>query len=100
MGPVQFRWPHGVAENSFTKLGFGENFVDFPRKKSKTQSSLNFLRSGPRKFTKSDFWIGPDPVSSELRPPQTLYLLGKGETQTMVWVSGVFGVGVDEGGSQ
>ena len=27
----------------------------FPRKKSKTQSSLNFLQSGPRKFSKSDF---------------------------------------------
>ena len=47
---------------------------------------------------------GPKP-----RPPQTLYLPGKGETQTMVWVSGegklrpwsefgvFFGVGVDEG---
>ena len=31
------------------------------------------------------------------RPPQTLYLPGKGETQTMVWVWGVFEVGVDEG---
>ena len=27
----------------------------FPRKSSKTQSSLNFLQSGPRRFTKSDF---------------------------------------------
>ena len=27
----------------------------FPRKNSKTQSSLNFFQSGPRKFTKSDF---------------------------------------------
>ena len=27
----------------------------FPRIKSKTQSSLNFLQSGPRKFRKSDF---------------------------------------------
>ena len=27
----------------------------FPRKNSKTQGSLNFLQSGPRKFTKSDF---------------------------------------------
>ena len=27
----------------------------FPRKYSKTQSSLNFLQSGPRRFTKSDF---------------------------------------------
>ena len=27
----------------------------FPRRNSKTQSSLNFLQSGPRKFSKSDF---------------------------------------------
>ena len=29
MGPVQFSWPRGVAENSFTKPGFWEHFVDF-----------------------------------------------------------------------
>ena len=29
MGPVQFSWPRGVAESSFTKQGFGDNFVDF-----------------------------------------------------------------------
>ena len=56
MGPVQFSCPRGVAENSFTKPGFWEHFVDFTQKKSsKTQSSLNFLQSRPRKFTKSDF---------------------------------------------
>ena len=56
IGPVQFRWPRGVAENSFTKPGFWEHFVGFfPRKNSKTQSSLNLLQSGPRKFSKSDF---------------------------------------------
>ena len=33
----------------------GEHFVDFPRKNSKTQSSPNFLQSGPRKVTKSGF---------------------------------------------
>ena len=39
----------------------------FPRKNSKTESSLNFLQSGPRKFTKSDFsWKCPDPASSAL----------------------------------
>ena len=27
-------------------------------------------------------------LGPKLRPPQTLYLLGKGETQAMVWVSG------------
>ena len=33
---------------------------------SKTRSSLNSLRSGPRKFAKSDFFgIGPDVVSPE-----------------------------------
>ena len=44
-----------MAENSFTEPGFWEHFVSFPRKNSKTQSSLNFLQSGPRKFSKSDF---------------------------------------------
>ena len=34
---------------------------------SKTQSPLNFLLSGPRKFTKSIFGIGPDPVSSDTK---------------------------------
>ena len=35
-------------------------------KNSKAQSSLNFLQSGPRKFTKSDFFgIGPDLAGSE-----------------------------------
>ena len=38
-------------------------------KKAKTLSSLNFLESGPRKVTKSDFFgIGPDPASSEQTP--------------------------------
>ena len=41
----------------------------FPWKKnSKSQSSLNFLQSGPRKFTKkkSDFFgIGPNPAGSD-----------------------------------
>ena len=55
IGPVQFSWPRGGAENWFTKLGFWEDFVHFPRKNSKTQSSLNFLQFGPGKFTKSDF---------------------------------------------
>ena len=34
---------------------FGSILSFFPRKNSKTQSSLNSLQSGPRKFTKSDF---------------------------------------------
>ena len=45
-----------MAENWFTKPGFREHFVDFSQEKlCKTQSSLNFLQSGPRKFTRSDF---------------------------------------------
>ena len=56
IGPVQFSWPRRVAENWFTKPGFfGSILSVFPMKSSKTQSSLNFLQSGPRKFTKSDF---------------------------------------------
>ena len=56
IGPVQFSWPRGVAENWFTKPGFWEHFVSFfPRKRSKTQSSLNFLQSGPQKFSESNF---------------------------------------------
>ena len=67
MGPVQFSWPRGVAENSFTKPGFREYFVDFfPRKNSKTQSSLTFYQSRPRQSTNSDFLgLSPNPVSSE-----------------------------------
>ena len=66
MGPVQFRRPRKVAENWSTKPKFWEPSVIFPKEKSKTQSSLNFLQSRPRKFTKTDFFgIGPDPVSSE-----------------------------------
>ena len=34
---------------------FGSILSVFPRKNSKTQSLLNLLQSGPRKFTKSDF---------------------------------------------
>ena len=49
IGPVQ------LAENWFTNRDFGSILSVFPRKGSKTQSSLNFLQSGPRKFCKSDF---------------------------------------------
>ena len=61
LGPVQFSWPCGVAENWFTKPGFGSILSVFSRRKSKTQSSLNFLQSGPRKFSKSDF-LGLAPI--------------------------------------
>ena len=58
--PVQFSRPRGVAQNWFTEPGFWEHLVNFSKEKqqntlSKTQSSLNFLQSGPRRFTKSDF---------------------------------------------
>ena len=33
MGPAQFSCPRGVAENSFTKPGFSEHFVDFSQEK-------------------------------------------------------------------
>ena len=48
MGPVQFRRSRGVAENWFTKPGFWEHSVNFPRKNSKRQSSLNFFSPDPR----------------------------------------------------
>ena len=68
MGPVQFRRPRRVAENWFTKPGFWGAFCQFfLGKNSKTQSSLNFLQSGSRKFTKSDF-SGLAPIWSVLNP--------------------------------
>ena len=59
---------------------FGSIFSVFLRKKSKTQSSLNVLQSGPRKFGKSDFFgIGPDPAGSDFDPTQTgLCKFGRG----------------------
>ena len=40
---------------------FGSILSVFPRRKSKTQSSLNFLQSGTQNFTKSDF-LGLAPI--------------------------------------
>ena len=40
---------------------FGSILSVFPRKKSKTQSSLKFLQSGPQKFSKPDF-LGLAPI--------------------------------------
>ena len=70
MRPVQFSWPRRVAENWLTKPGFGEHFVSFPRRNSRTQSSLIFFQSGPRKFTKSDF-SGLAPIQRVLITAQT-----------------------------
>ena len=44
-------WP----KIGWLKQGFGIMLMIFPRANSKTQSSLNSVQSGPRKFTKSDF---------------------------------------------
>ena len=48
-----------MAENWFTKPGFREHFINFPRKNSKTQSSLNFLQSDPRDLLNQIFWDWP-----------------------------------------
>ena len=59
-------WPVLVDPAEWSKIGllnrdFGSILSVFPRKNSKTESSLNFLQSGPRKFTKSDF-LGLAPI--------------------------------------
>ena len=55
MGLVQFSRPAGSPKIRLLNRAFGNILSIFPWKNSKTQSSLNFLQSGPRKFTKSDF---------------------------------------------
>ena len=47
--------PAGWPKIGLLSRDFGSILSVFPRKKSKTQSSLNFLQSGPPKFSKSDF---------------------------------------------
>ena len=42
MGPVQFSWPRGGAENSFTKPGFWEYFVDFSQEKQQNTEFTKF----------------------------------------------------------
>ena len=82
MGPVQFSWPRGVAENWFTKLDFGEHFVSFSwEKNSKTQSSLNFLQSGPRKFTKLIF-SGLAPIQWVLIQVDNVFWFDSGKVWT------------------
>ena len=61
-----------MAENWFTKLGSWEHFFDvLPPKKTaqNTESGLNILQSGPRKFTRNPIFRGlaPIPVSSALK---------------------------------
>ena len=42
MGPVQFSWPRGAAENSWTKPGFWEQFVDFSQEKQQNTEFTKF----------------------------------------------------------
>ena len=55
MGPVQFSDAAESPKIRLLNLVLGNILSIFPRKNSKIKSSLNFLQSGPRKFTKSDF---------------------------------------------
>ena len=55
---VQFSWPRGMAEKSFTKLGLGNILSNFPKKTAK-QSSLNFLESS------QIFYPLPQPLTVE-----------------------------------
>ena len=41
-GRWQFSWPCRVAENSFTKPGFWEDFVDFPQEKQQNTEFAKF----------------------------------------------------------
>ena len=55
IGPVQFSRPRGAAENSFTKLGFWEYFVDFSQEKQQNTRFTKFsLVRTPEIYTKSD----------------------------------------------
>ena len=47
MGPVQFSWPTGVPKIRLLNRDFGHILSIFPRKNSKTQSSLNFFSPDP-----------------------------------------------------
>ena len=58
--------PAGWPKIGLLNWAFGSILSVFPRKKSKTQSSLTFLQSGPRKFSKSDF-SGLAPIRRVLR---------------------------------
>ena len=42
MGPVQFSWPRGVVENSFTKPRFWEHFVDSSKEKQQNTEFTKF----------------------------------------------------------
>ena len=46
----RFSWACRAAKNLLSKLGFWEKLAGFSQENSTTRSSLNFLRSGPRKF--------------------------------------------------
>ena len=53
-GPIWLT-PAGWPKIGLLNRDFGSILSVFPRKKSKTQCSLNFLQSRPRKFSKSEF---------------------------------------------
>ena len=55
MGPVQFSWPRGVAENWFTKLGLGEHFVGFPTKTAKHRVHYLFFSPDPKTLLNPNF---------------------------------------------
>ena len=42
IGPVQFSWPRGVAENSFTKPGFWEHVVHSSQEKQQNTEFTKF----------------------------------------------------------
>ena len=42
MGPVQFSWPRGVTENSFTKPGFWQLFVKISQEKQQNTEFTKF----------------------------------------------------------
>ena len=68
---------------------FGSILSVFPRKNSKTQSSLNFLQSGPLKFTKSDFsGLAPIRRVLKVRHPQKHYIHKKLFSELFLLLSG------------
>ena len=69
MGPVQFSWPRGVAENWFTKLGFWAALCWFFLGKKKRQNTgFTKFSSGPRKF-RHRIWPGEGPLHHGNDPP-------------------------------
>ena len=55
MGSVQFSYPAESPKICLLNRVLGKLLSIFPRKKKQNTESLNFLQSGPPKFSKSDF---------------------------------------------